>query len=83
MAVVLLQTIPHPGKIEIINWAHAYNLASQLSHIWFFAIAIYSFQNFSLDIYSLENCPISIITLSKKTFFWFLVWRQFFSDLFD
>ena len=38
---------------EIILLAHTNNLASQLSHLCFFAIAIYSFYNFTNNIYSL------------------------------
>jgi hypothetical protein len=47
--------------------AYAYDLASQLSLILFFAIEIFSFQNFAVDIYSPQNFPI---TLSKKPSFW-------------
>jgi hypothetical protein len=47
--------------------AYAYHLASQLSLVLFFAIKIYSFQNFAVDIYSPRNF---LSTLSKKPSFW-------------
>ncbi len=65
---------------DILLLAHAKNLASQISHVYFSAIIIYSFRNFSLDIYSLAIFFIYNYTLSKKPFIWVFLRRQYFSD---
>jgi hypothetical protein len=48
--------------------AHTNDLASQLSHILFFVIEIYFFQNFAADIYSPQKFPFHISHCPKAFF---------------
>jgi len=56
--------------------AHANNWASQLSHIWIFAIEIYLFWNVALDIYLLTIFFINDYTPPKNPFLWGYAYRQ-------